>query len=80
MIQPEPYEVIRQYTEPVITHHVSYKEAGPMIEKGKAVVSSGIGNKIVAEGVEVLPLEPWYATLPRTSSPTVTTAQTTVVG
>ena len=58
MIQPEPYEVVRQYTEPVITHHVSYKEQGPMIEKRKSVVSSGLGNKIVAEGVEVLPLEP----------------------
>jgi len=28
-----------------------------MYERGKAIVSSGLGNKVVAEGVEILPLE-----------------------
>ena len=50
---------------------MSYKEAGPVVEKSKAIVGSGLGNTIVAEGIEVLPLEARYATLPRTSSPTV---------
>lgn len=71
MIQPEPYEVVRQYTEPVVTHHVSYKEAGPVVDKSKSYVGSGLGSKIVAEGVEVLPLEARYANLPKTQQASV---------
>jgi hypothetical protein len=33
-------------------------------EKSKAIVGSGLGNQIIAEGVEILPLEARYASMP----------------
>jgi hypothetical protein len=43
-----------------VTHHVSYSEAGPVTERSKAYVGSGIGAAVIAEGYEVLPLEARY--------------------
>lgn len=43
-----------------MTHHVSYSEAGPVTERSKAYVGSGIGAAVIAEGYEVLPLEARY--------------------
>lgn len=60
MIQPEPYEIVRQYTEPIVTHHASYTEAGPMTERSHSYVTSGLGPSVIAEGIEVLPLEARY--------------------
>jgi hypothetical protein len=46
MVQPEPYEVVHTVQEPIVTHHVSYKEALPATET-VAYQQTGYGPTVV---------------------------------
>jgi len=64
MVQPEPYEVIHTVEEPIVTHHVSYKEALPASET-IAYASTGLGTQVVDGWQEVLPVEAAHWNDPR---------------
>lgn len=60
MIQPEPYDIVHEFEEPIITHHVAYREAGPVQERD-TVRPTGLGQQVVGTTQEVGPLEGRYA-------------------
>lgn len=64
MVQPEPYEVVHTVQEPIVTHHVSYKEALPATET-VAYQQTGYGPTVVDGWQEVLPVEPAHWNDPR---------------
>lgn len=64
MVQPEPYEVIHTVQEPIVTHHVSYKEALPAQET-ISYQSTGLGTQVVDGWQEVLPVEAAHWNDPR---------------
>jgi len=66
MVQPEPYEVVHTVQEPIVTHHVSYKEALPASET-IAYQSTGLGTQVVDGWQEVLPVEASHLNDPRIS-------------
>lgn len=77
MIQPEPYEIVHEYEEPIITHHYTETVRGGKTERD-TVRATGLGQTLVGTTQEVAPLEARYAGQQRIPGPAVAGPVTTV--
>lgn len=77
MIQPEPYEIVHEYEEPIITHHYTETVRGGKTERD-TVRATGLGQTLVGTTQEVSPLEARYAGQQRIPGPAVAGPVTTV--